>query len=54
MNNFSFLILPALLGLIAGAGHGVVAHYADLPMSLGDQFLRPLQSYDPYRPNSYQ
>ncbi|MEM8810685.1 MAG: hypothetical protein AAGF01_32140 [Cyanobacteria bacterium P01_G01_bin.38] len=44
MNNLVSLLLPAVLGLVAGMGHGVVSHYAGLPMSLTDQLLQPLQS----------
>ena len=37
MNSFAFLVTPAMLGLIAGVAHGVVSHYADLPLALTDQ-----------------
>ncbi|MEM9092108.1 MAG: hypothetical protein AAGC93_25655 [Cyanobacteria bacterium P01_F01_bin.53] len=43
MNYLSSLILPAALGLVAGMGHGVVSHYAELPVSLGEQIVQPLQ-----------
>lgn len=43
MNNLVALILPAFLGLVAGVSHGVVSHYSDLPMSLGEQITQPLE-----------
>lgn len=44
------LVLPAALGLIAGIGHGVVSHYAGLPLSLLDQaLLSPQSSSEIYR-----
>ncbi|MGB2927013.1 MAG: hypothetical protein WBB82_17070 [Limnothrix sp.] len=43
MNNLSAIALPALLGLLAGVGHGVVSHQADLPFSLAEQITAPLQ-----------
>ncbi|EDX84646.1 hypothetical protein S7335_2343 [Synechococcus sp. PCC 7335] len=44
MNYLASLILPATLGLVAGVAHGVVSHTMDLPMSLSDQILIPLES----------
>lgn len=38
------LLLPGLIGLIAGVGHGVVSHHADLPLSLVEQMVQPLQA----------
>ena len=40
MNNCASLVLPALLGLIAGIGHGITSHYQELPFSLTEQFLQ--------------
>ena len=37
MNSLASLFLPALFGLMAGIGHGVVAHHNDLPFSLTEQ-----------------
>ncbi len=37
------IVLSAVLGLIAGVGHGVVSHYADLPLSLVEQAIPSLQ-----------
>ena len=42
MNNFSSLILPAVLGLVAGIGHGISSHYQELPFSLAEQIIQPL------------
>ena len=42
MNNFSSLILPAVLGLVAGIGHGINSHYQELPFSLAEQIIQPL------------
>jgi hypothetical protein len=39
MNYLASLLVPAALGLFAGIGHGVVSHYANLPVSLSDQLL---------------
>ncbi len=43
MNSFTPVLLSALLGLLAGVSHGVVAHQVNLPISLADQFLQPIQ-----------
>jgi len=43
MSHLKYLILPALLGLVAGMGHGFIAHSANLPVSLTDQFFQALQ-----------
>ena len=40
MDNWTYYILPALLGLIAGVGHGITAHHQELPFSLTEQFLQ--------------
>lgn len=39
MNGLSSFFLPAVLGLMAGIGHGVFSHNADLPVSLSEQLL---------------
>ena len=44
MNNLSFFLGPALLGLVAGISHGIVSHYADLPLALTEQFVAPLSA----------
>ena len=43
MNNLASLVFPAVLGLIAGIGHGINSHYQELPFSLTEQVLQPLQ-----------
>ena len=40
MNNWTYFIFPALLGLVAGVGHGVISHNQELPFSLTEQFLQ--------------
>ncbi|MBE9033372.1 hypothetical protein IQ266_26920 [filamentous cyanobacterium LEGE 11480] len=49
MNTLTSIVLPAFIGLIAGVGHGFVSHHANLPLSLSDQIMQPLQSSDAYR-----
>ncbi|MEM6445058.1 MAG: hypothetical protein AAFY57_12440 [Cyanobacteria bacterium J06642_2] len=44
MTQLKSLFLPAMLGLVAGVGHGIVTHYAGLPLSLVEQFVPPLQA----------
>lgn len=43
VSSFSFLLTPALLGLVAGFAHGLVSHQADLPLSLAEQAQQVLQ-----------
>lgn len=40
MNNLTSLVLPAVLGLIAGIGHGMNSHYQELPFSLTEQIVQ--------------
>ncbi|MGC1310384.1 MAG: hypothetical protein WA885_24405 [Phormidesmis sp.] len=49
MNQLASLILPAVLGLVAGVSHGLVSHYADLPMSLSEQMTSPLSNSQPLK-----
>ena len=44
MNNLASLILPAMIGLLAGIGHGVISHHQDLPLSLSDQVLQSMKA----------
>ena len=39
MNNIPSLLLPAIVGLLTGIGHGVVCHHLELPLSLSEQLL---------------
>ena len=39
MKNLASLVLPAVIGLVAGIGHGVTSHNLDLPFSLTDQLI---------------
>lgn len=43
MKSFDFLVMPSLLGLIAGIAHGIVAHNADLPLGLVEQMHQVVQ-----------
>ena len=47
MNYLASLLLPAALGLIAGATHGLVSHAMDLPVALEDQMVFPFESVQP-------
>ena len=40
------IAFSALLGLLAGIGHGVISHHAELPVSLSEQFLQSMQIGD--------
>lgn len=40
MSNLASLVLPAMIGLLAGIGHGVTSHQQDLPFSLTEQVLQ--------------
>ena len=44
MNNVASLILPAIIGLLAGVGHGVTSHQQDLPFSLTEQVLQSMKA----------
>lgn len=43
MKNWASLVLPSILGLVAGIGHGISSHYQDLPFSLADQVIESVQ-----------
>ena len=43
MNNLASFILPAILGLVAGVGHGITSHQQGLPFSLADQVVESVQ-----------
>ena len=43
MNTLASLALPAFFGLVAGVGHGIVSHQADLPLSLTEQITSTFQ-----------
>lgn len=43
MKAFDFLILPSLIGLIAGIAHGVVTHEAGLPLGLVEQMQQAIE-----------
>ena len=43
MKTLASLALPAFLGLMAGIGHGIVSHQADLPLSLAQQMTDSFQ-----------
>ena len=54
MNNFASLVLPAVIGLVSGIGHGITSHYLDLPLSLTEQLFPTLTSNNlgPTHPNA--
>ncbi len=43
MNNLASFILPSILGLLAGIGHGISSHHQQLPFSLADQVVESVQ-----------
>lgn len=43
MKNWASLVLPAVLGLVAGIGHGITSHHQDLPFSLSEQVVESVQ-----------
>ncbi len=44
MNNLVSLLLPAVIGLLAGVGHGITSHHQDLPFSLTEQIVQSVQA----------
>ncbi len=46
MKDWASLIIPSILGLVAGIGHGVVSHYQDLPFSLSEQVIESISGKD--------
>ncbi len=38
-SQIASLVLPAILGLVAGMGYGVFSHHVGFPVSLSEQFL---------------
>ena len=43
MKNLVLYILPSVLGLVAGIGHGVTSHQQDLPFSLSEQVIESVR-----------
>ena len=43
MKNLASFILPSVLGLVAGIGHGITSHHQDLPFSLAEQVVESVQ-----------
>ena len=43
MRNLASFILPSVLGLVAGVGHGIISHNQDLPFSLAEQVIESVQ-----------
>ena len=39
MNNLASLVLPAIIGLVTGVGHGITSHYLEMPFSLSEQVV---------------
>ena len=46
MKDLASLLIPSILGLVAGVGHGVVSHYQDLPFSLSEQVIESISGKD--------
>ncbi len=46
MNNLASLVLPAVIGLVSGIGHGIISHHLDLPLSLTEQVFPTLTSHN--------
>ncbi len=46
MKDLASFIVPSILGLVAGIGHGVVSHYQDLPFSLSEQVIESISGKD--------
>ena len=44
MNNLVSLFFPAVIGLLAGVGHGITSHHQDLPFSLTEQIVQSVQA----------
>lgn len=44
MKSFGFLIMPALVGLVAGIAHGVISHQTGLPLGLVEQLSQVVES----------
>lgn len=42
MKDLASLLLPAILGLAAGIGHGITSHHQELPFSLADQVVESI------------
>ena len=43
MKSLASFILPSILGLVAGVGHGIASHHQELPFSLADQVVESVQ-----------
>ncbi|MGF1589039.1 MAG: hypothetical protein ACFCU7_07320 [Pleurocapsa sp.] len=43
MKDWASLILPSILGLVAGIGHGITSHHQQLPFSLSEQVMESVQ-----------
>lgn len=43
MKNLAPYIIPSILGLVAGIGHGIASHHQDLPFSLAEQVIESVQ-----------
>ena len=43
MKNLTSFILPSIIGLVAGIGHGITSHQQELPFSLAEQVVESVQ-----------
>lgn len=46
MKSFSFLMMPAFVGLLAGIAHGIITHRAGLPLDLTEQVHQAVAGKD--------
>ena len=45
MKSLTSLVLPAIVGLVTGIGHGITSHHLELPFSLTEQ-IKPVSSFE--------
>ncbi|WP_019508458.1 hypothetical protein [Pleurocapsa sp. PCC 7319] len=43
MKSLASLLLPSILGFVAGIGHGITSHHQDLPFSLSEQVIESVR-----------
>ena len=50
MNNVASLVLPAVIGLVTGIGHGIISEHLNLPFSLAEQIIPASSLESPWNP----